>query len=84
MCTTCTSCEQLSYVILTAVHLTYIVMCDLLYVLRMCRTVKVRGEEIQTPNKPDTAAGTRDAMAKVCMYVCMCVLLKHIVCSAIA
>jgi hypothetical protein len=44
------------------------------------RTVKVRGEEIQTPNKPDTAAGTRDAMAKVCNVTCMyaCTSLLHI------
>ncbi|KAG5178428.1 P-loop containing nucleoside triphosphate hydrolase protein [Tribonema minus] len=28
------------------------------------RTVRVRGEEIQTPNRPEAALGTRDAMAK--------------------
>ena len=29
------------------------------------RTVKVRGEAIQTPNKADAATNARDAMAKV-------------------
>jgi hypothetical protein len=65
----CAPCKHISYTVLTVIY------ASVCHILHTYRTVKVRGEEIQTPNKPDTAAGTRDAMAKVCVHACMRVLL---------